>query len=298
MRAWGVALLVGACLLGGGAAVAAAPFAEQPALALPGPLPRSVVVIGDFGSRSAAERDVADLVGHLAPQAIVTTGDNIYSASTYAVSVGAYYCAWIAGAPSTVSCPKSQMAASSSFFPATGNHDYSDGGIANYLDYFRTPRGRTAYSVTRGGIEFIIVDSQAALDSRSSMSRQLAWARARARASKARWQVVVLHHPPYSSGSVHGSTPQFQWPFAAWGVDLVLTGHDHDYERIVRGGVTYVVDGSGGANLYPMGTPLAGSAVRNDSDYGALSLTALPGGLQGSFWSTSGRLVDRFLLPG
>ncbi len=294
MRTRRVTLIAAAVVAGCGALMAAGSASEQVAPSLLRAAPGSIVVIGDFGSLSAAERDVADLVGRLAPQAVVTTGDNLYASTTYAEAVGAYYCSWIAGAPATGSCPRRQMAASNSFFPATGNHDYSDGGISDYLGYFRALSGRTSYSVTRGGIEFIVVDSQAALDSPASMARQAAWARGRARSSRARWQAVVLHHPPYSSGSVHGSTPSFQWPFAQWGVDLVLAGHDHGYERLVRGGVTYVVDGSGGADLYPFGPPLPGSVTRNDTDHGALVLRPGAGGLRGEFWSTSGRLVDGF----
>jgi hypothetical protein len=266
------------------------------ASALPAPQPSAIAIIGDFGSDSTAEHDVADLVRHLAPKAIVTTGDNLYGDTTYAAAVGAYYCAWISGAPVTDECPASRMASSNAFFPATGNHDYSDGGMNHYLSYFAALHRRATYAVTRGGIEFLVVDSQAALDSPASMARQLAWTRTRARASKAAWQVVVLHHPPFSSGSVHGSTPEFQWPFASWGVDLVLSGHDHGYERIVRGGLTYGVDGSGGADLYSFGSPIPGSAARDDADHGAVTLVAARSGLQGSFWATSGRLVDRFLV--
>ncbi len=295
MRGWRIALLAGA-LVAGAATLAAGTSADRAVRPLQRADPHSVAVVGDFGSRSPAEREVSDLVHRLAPQAVVTTGDNLYSTTTYAQAVGAYYCRWIAGAPGTTSCPRSRMASVNSFFPATGNHDYSDGGISDYLGYFRALSGRTTYSVTRSGIEFLVLDSQAALDSPASMARQLAWARGRALVSRARWQVVVLHHPPYSSGSVHGSTPQFQWPFGRWGVDLVLAGHDHDYERLVRGGVTYVVDGSGGADLYPLGPPLAGSTGRNDTEHGVLLLTPGARGLHGEFWSTSGRLVDGFVV--
>ena len=99
--------------------------------------------------------------------------------------------------------------------------------------------------------------------------------------------MVVLHHPPYSSGDVHGSTPEFQWPFAEWGADLVLACHDHVYERIVADGMTYVVDGSGGKDLYGFDDPVAGSRVRFDSDFGALFLTASDRTLSGEFWSAA-----------
>ena len=107
---------------------------------------------------------------------------------------------------------------------------------------------------------------------------------------------MVLHHPPYSSGDRHGSTPEFQWPFAEWGADLVLSGHDHVYERIVADGATYVVDGSGGKDLYGFDDPVAGSRARFDGDFGALFLTASDRTLAGEFWSAGGVRVDRFVL--
>lgn len=255
-----------------------------------------VAVIGDFGSRSSAERDVARMVAGLGVRTVVTTGDNLYDDASYAEAVGAYYCGFIGGAPTSAMCPASSMARVNAFFPATGNHDYSDGGIENYLAYFGALRGSTSYSVTRDGVEFIVVDSQAALDSPESMARQQREVRERSLRSTARWQVVVLHHPPYSSSSAHGSTPQFQWPYAQWGVDLVLSGHDHDYERLRVGGLTYVVVGTGGADLYAFSDPLPGSLVRDASQHGALVLRSTPTALVGEYWTTPGQRRDRFLV--
>ena len=83
-----------------------------------------------------------------------------------------------------------------------------------------------------------------------------------------------MHHPPYSSSSTHGSTPELQWPYAAWGANAVLAGHDHTYERIERDGILYFVNGIGGAALYPIGTPVEGSQVRYNADYGAMLIEA------------------------
>lgn len=255
-----------------------------------------VAVVGDFGMGNGDEASVADLIEARQPLAVVTTGDNIYDSADYGRTVGAYYCRFIAMAPSAPRCPASSMATLNSFFPATGNHDYSDAGIDRFHSYFRGLGGRTTYSVTRGDIEFLILDSQRALDSSASMVQQREWVRQRARSSRAPWQVVVLHHPPFSSGIVHGSSPEFQWSFDRWGVDLVLSGHDHSYERIVHGGLTYVVNGSGGADLYRLGPPLTGSAARNDSEHGALFLRSVGGRLAGVFVTASGTPVDRFAL--
>jgi tartrate-resistant acid phosphatase type 5 len=255
-----------------------------------------IAVVGDYGMGNADEAAVADLIKARQPLAVITTGDNIYDSSDYGRMVGSYYCRFIAMAPSTSGCPASAMARVNSFFPATGNHDYSDAGIDMFHSYFRGLGGRTTYSVTRGDIEFLILDSQRALDSPASMVQQRDWVRQRVRWSRAPWQVVVLHHPPYSSSIVHGSTPEFQWAFDRWGVDLVLSGHDHSYERIVHGGLTYIVNGSGGAELYRLGGPVAGSVARNDSEHGALFLRSVGGRLAGVFVTVGGSPIDRFAL--
>jgi len=240
------------------------------------------------------------------PVAIVTVGDNAYrenayrenalGGADYASLVGRWYCRYLADAPPSSVCPESGMAPTNRFYPATGNHDYSDVGIQAYQEYFVAARSRTWYSVVIQGVEFLILDTQLALDDPASMAAQRAWLAARARSSTADWQVVVLHHPPYSSSSVHGSTKAFQWPYRTWGIDLVIAGHDHNYERLRRWGVTYIVNGAGGADLYRMGPGIMGSLVGNDQVHGALFLRASQGRLMGEFRATSGEMVDRFTL--
>lgn len=80
-------------------------------------------------------------------------------------------------------------------------------------------------------------------------------------ASTATWKVVMLHHSPFSSGADHGSITRLQWPFQTWGADVVLSAHDHLYERILKSGFPYFVNGIGGASTYAFGTPVAGACV-------------------------------------
>ncbi len=105
---------------------------------------------------------------------------------------------------------------------------------------------------------------------------------------------MLFHHPPYSSDSSHGSTTYMQWPFAQWGADAVLAGHAHDYERIVRDGIVYFVNGLGGASLYGFGTPVAGSAFRYSAKYGAQRVTATDTSLTFEFVSVDGVVQDSY----
>ena len=247
---------------------------------------RPIAVIGDFGDRSASEAAVARLVVGQHPSAVVTTGDNIYGSHDFTTSVARYYRPFMARTPEQ-----------NAFWPATGNHDYSDAGMSAFREAFPALGGKTNYTTTIDGIEFIVLDSTKALGSAASLAWQRSWAEQQVRHSKAAWQVIVLHHPPFSSGLVHGSSRAFQWPYREWGVDLVLAGHDHEYERVVRSGVTYVVEGSSGAQLYGFGTPVSGSIVRDARDHGALFLREESGHLVGEYRTTNGTVMDRFVLP-
>ena len=133
-------------------------------------------------------------------------------------------------------------------------------------------------------------------DGRSATSTQAIWLQTQLSASAAPWKLITLHHPPYSSSSVHGSEPDLQWPFAAWGATAVLAGHDHTYERIHQDGILYFVNGLGGRSIYSLGNPVPGSAVRYNLDYGAMRLEASPTCLIFSFYSRSGSLIDSVTL--
>jgi tartrate-resistant acid phosphatase type 5 len=87
-----------------------------------------------------------------------------------------------------------------------------------------------------------------------------------------------------------------QWPFKQWGADLVLGGHDHDYEHIEVDGLAYVVMGLGGASEYQLGDPVPGSLVRFDKNFGAVLLTAEPNGLTVEFFTVDKLLIDRFIV--
>jgi hypothetical protein len=89
------------------------------------------------------------------------------------------------------------------------------------------------------------------LDSNRPDPDQLVWLEGALRASRATWKIAVFHHPLYSSARTHGSTvelrPLFEPLFALYGVDVVLSGHDHVYQRVTpQHGIQYFVVGGGG----------------------------------------------------
>lgn len=263
--------------------------------------------VGDFGSASGAENDVAMLVDSWSPEFIVSAGDNRYGATTFDQVVGRYYCGYLAAAGVGNNC-NGGTSPSNAFFPVLGNHDYSDGGgINEYLNYFTLPGTGIAssnssgneryYDFIMGPVHFFALDSQGALDSSSDGNAQRAWLQAQLTASTSAWQVVLFHHAAYSSGQ-HGSIATMQWPFAAWGADAVLTGHDHIYERIEIDGIPYFVNGLGGKSLYSFGTPIPGSQMRYNSNYGAMRMTADSTLMTFEFINIAGLVIDSFTTDG
>lgn len=133
-------------------------------------------------------------------------------------------------------------------YPAVGNHDLP---VSNLRRFFSLPHNERWYVVDHGLCHLVVLDST--LPHGLSLSQYL-WLLSAARTEKP-WTVVAFHHPPYSSGA-HGDTlhTRLLWAplFRMQGVDLVLNGHDHDYEHLIVQGLHYVVTGGGGAPLRPV----------------------------------------------
>lgn len=235
--------------------------------------PEVIAVIGDFGSGRTRQAEVAKMVAIQNPSFVVTAGDNVYTKKGYDKLVAKYYPQKLVG--------------------TAGNHDYLE-GIKNFDEFFGVNEAARSYVYrARSGVDFFILDSTPGLKSKKVRAAQLTWLTEKMAESKATFKVVVLHHPPYSSGK-HGSTKVYQWPYAELGADLVISGHDHTYERIIRRGGIYVVDGVGGAKLYKCGKPVYGSQICDDKHYGALFLYVNSYSLNAVFRGTRGQNLDSF----
>src|SRR6185503_20399755 len=105
-------------------------------------------------------------------------------------------------------------------------------------------------------------------------SVQADWLRTRLASSNAPFKIVYMHHPPYDSSAVHGPTGALQWPFEEWGASVVLSGHDHLYERLSVSGLPYLVNGLGGNERYAFGKAIGGSQVRFAAQAGAVHVRA------------------------
>jgi tartrate-resistant acid phosphatase type 5 len=250
--------------------------------------------IGDFGYVRDAAAGVAELVAGWNPDFVVTLGDNCYEDAGYDVVVGRYYRKFIAPYRGSFGAGASQ----NRFFPALGNHDWDLDGGRPYFDFFTLPGNERYYEFVRGPVHFFVLDSDPhEPDGTSPTSAQGRWLYQRLAASTSPFRIVYLHHPPFSSGAEHGSSLWMQWPFAAWGVSAVLAGHEHLYERIERDGITYVVNGLGGAGEHELADDVVdGSQRRFTSEHGAMLIEADAQKVLFRFVTGSGVEVDRFTL--
>lgn len=253
-------------------------------------------VLGDFGEAGSGEAAVARLVKSWQPEFILTTGDNNYpegAADTIDANIGQYFQEFIAPYKGKYGPGASE----NRFFPSLGNHDWMTPGAKPYFDYFELPGNERYYDFVRGAVHFFAIDSDFnEPDGITASSKQAAWLKQQLAKSTARWQVVYMHHPPYSS-SRHGSTPAAQWPYKEWGTDLVLAGHDHSYERLLVDGLSYVVIGLGGRIIYPFMRIATGSQVRYNETLGALRVAANDQALIYYFINIDGKRIDMLQLP-
>ena len=261
-------------------------------------------VIGDYGEASAGEAAVAALVAGWNPDFILTTGDNNYpngAAKTIDRNIGQYYSAFIGNYTGQYG-PGSPT---NRFWPSLGNHDWISIGCGAagckgpYFDYFTLPGNERYYQVDYGPVRLYALNSIGnEPDDAIFDSAQGAWLQGALAASDACYDVVYFHHPPYSSGK-HGSSEWMRWPFAAWGADVILSGHEHSYERLDAGGLPYFVNGLSGKSKYPfshVGDLPAGvtSVVRYNEEYGAMLVTVSETGLIAQFFDVDGNLIDQY----
>jgi hypothetical protein len=226
--------------------------------------PFRFVAFGDSGDGSQNQKDVATRLLQVQPDLAVHTGDIIYQDATYDGLEKRYFQiykdliknVWVA--------------------PAAGNHDMSYNNGRSIADVFVNPPNGSSdpvnrelyYSFDYGNAHFVILDNFLPF---TTGSAQYNWLRSDLAATNQFWKFVVLHVPVYSSNSSqlpkdNAKEVQYLAPlFEQYHVNIVLTGHWHNYERmrpllggqvstIEAGGVVYLVTGGGGAGLAGVGS--------------------------------------------
>jgi len=209
-----------------------------------------LLAFGDAGSGDATQMQVATQMQNWASthqvDALLEAGDVVYPD----------------GAPSrfaaTIDAPYNTLRASMPFWAALGNHDIMWNNGNDLMSYLSMPGRSYEKLITRGDVTMQVI----VLDSNDVSAAQTAWLDARLASGSPRWRVVMFHHPVWSCSS-HGNT---QSVIDSWlpiltsrNVDLVITGHDHNYQRFQQANTTFVVTGGGGMPTYAI-TACSGSA--------------------------------------
>jgi 3',5'-cyclic AMP phosphodiesterase CpdA len=294
--------LVTAGLLTGGAApssslaVAGSPPAAAPAAARTTPF--VVVAVGDIAcppgkattATSCKQRATAKLTSSLDPDAVLALGDLQYESGSLHDFRNSYAKSW--GKLRGIT------------FPVPGNHEYRTKGASGYYKYFadRQPGKPGYYAFNLRKWRVYALNSNC---SAIKCSTEYKWLKKDLEAKPHRCSIFTMHHPRFSSGSEHGSNKSMSGFFSlaqTHGVEMVLAGHDHDYERFKRmrangtvdkSGVMSFVSGAGGRSAYKFGRIQNGSAYRLSRHFGVLRLALRPHRFNFSFRDVDGTTRDR-----
>jgi hypothetical protein len=234
-----------------------------------------LLAAGDIAScNSSGDEATARLVARL-PGTLAVLGDAAYEvgssqdfADCYAPSWGRFY---------------------DRTRPAPGNHEYKTGDAAGYFEYFDAlagPHSKGWYSFRLGQWHIVVLNSNcSAVGGCGADSPQGRWLRSNLERHRAFCTLAYWHHPRFSSGTEDGSdrrvAPFWQMLYDG-GADVVLSAHEHNYERFapqtplgqreLRHGIRQFVVGTGGRSHDPLGPPIANSEIGNDQTFGVLRL--------------------------
>jgi 3',5'-cyclic AMP phosphodiesterase CpdA len=260
----------------------------------PSPLPSEAAVLvgaGDIAECDVPGAEATALLLDAIPGTVFAAGDNAYHHGSLEEFQRCYAPAWGRHKPRTR--------------PIPGNHDYLTPGAAGYYTYFGAaaePGAPGFYSYDVGPWHVVALNSSIPID---AASPQLAWLRSDLAAHRTACAAAIVHYPLFSSGP-NGPSAHVR---ALWdvlyseGADVVVSGHDHIYERFApqdptgRGdparGIRQFVAGTGGARLYPVGAGRPNSEVRG-SVWGVLKLTLHAAGYDWEFVPVAGQAFRDF----
>jgi hypothetical protein len=190
--------------------------------------------------------------------------------------------------------------------PAPGNHEFHSKNATFYFQYFGDSAGDKQngyYSYELGTWHVIVLNSECdEVGGCEAGSRQEKWLRADLAAHPVACTLAYWHKPLFSSGGAHGNDLEIQPLWQALydaNADVVINGHDHDYERFgpqapdssadPKRGIREFVVGTGGKNHRPFTAPKPNSEVRNADAYGVLKLTLKAGSYDWLFIPEAGK---------
>jgi acid phosphatase type 7 len=248
-----------------------------------------LVAAGDIADCTSGAEQTAKLLDRI-PGVVATLGDTVYETGTPDNYAACYAPTWGRHKLRTK--------------PAVGDHEYKIPGASGYFGYFGAaagPYGKGWYSYEIGTWHVVVLNSTCDDIACGAGSEQEQWLRADLAAHPAQCTLAYWHSPRFSSGGLHRDDLRvlpFWQALYEHGVELVLSGNDHDYERFApqtptgladaANGIRQFVVGTGGRYLRPMGAIEPNSEAANASTFGVLRLKLDPGAYQWEFVPAAG----------
>jgi calcineurin-like phosphoesterase family protein len=245
--------------------------------------PDSVTFVG-AGDISTCDSNDDELTAQLLdgiPGTVFAVGDNVYESGTLSQFTNCFDPTW--------GRHKSRMK------PVPGNHEYLTSDASGYFQYFNNIEPYYAFNL--GSWRIYALNSEIDV---SASSEQVKWLQADLAANPTQCVLAYWHRPRWSSGKNHGSSSAMQtlWQVLSdTGAEIVITGHEHNYERFAPMNATGQADpqglrefvvGTGGRNHYDFTTILATSEVYDNTSFGVLKLTLHPGSYDWQFIPVAG----------
>ena len=269
-----------------------APTPTPTSTPIPTPGPDPVFVgAGDIASCSSTGDEASANLLDAIPGTVFTLGDNAYPDATDAQFANCYGPSWGRHKARTQ--------------PSAGNHEYQTLGASGYFNYFGAAAGdpsRGYYSYNLGAWHIIALNSNCLqVGGCDAGSPQEQWLRNDLAANRATCTLAYWHHPRFSSGRSGNlsSMKPFWQALYDYDADVVLVGHDHDYERFapqdpsgnldLAKGIVEFVAGTGGASHGVAGTLKPNSQVFNNDAFGVLKLVLHPTSYDWEFVPEAGR---------
>ncbi|OAA26577.1 hypothetical protein AT15_06365 [Kosmotoga arenicorallina S304] len=242
--------------------------------------PFNFALYGDTRSNFKVHREICQEINRYHPSFVINSGDIVY--------MDMIIRNWVQFFQST------DVFTRSFYYSALGNHEKTGVNFRNFLDF---PGDELYYSFQYGGILFIVLNTNQRYD---WCSKQYKWFKKllESRGSDIEFTVVIMHHPPYNNGIVNmwrilmnlSLVPLFE----EYKVDLVLSGHIHNYQRFSKNGITYLISGGGGALL---DTSIEVAGFNEDfSDYHFVLFEYVKGKLSAKCIDIDGNIRDEFEL--
>ena len=237
-------------------------------------------VLGDTQTGHTIHRSIVERIASWEPDFVLHTGDLVADGTSTAD--------WL-----TFFDLEAPLLAQRLLFPTLGNHDM---GPDNLFAFFDPPGSQPWYTFQVGPARFITLQ----IDGRQSYdegSEQYRWLEALLEENELPWVIVWFHMPPFSASSERPEEVSIRQElvplFDRYAVDLVLNGHDHNYQRYEVGHVTYIVTGGGGGNLHAA-APEADGLGAYAMAHHFVGIRIQAGTLTGEAIAPDGSVIDRF----